>query len=207
MRFHVQEPDSEPKAGDAVVPEPIPAFSLAGSLSPLLLVPIAVLVLIALLAPEDVLDQVPVARSLTEWLQTRLPFIDRHAASSRYPQLALLVNCLTVSMVPLLSIVWIVQSSVNYPRLLARNRALQILDLKTHLFILFFLVPILLGALYVMVGIPGDPSWADGFTTTRRGGLAFMSGLMLYLSALGLGGWPLAFRLFIDLHLRGRAKR
>lgn len=185
-----------------VIPPPIPAFSWLGSLSPLLLGPIAVLVLIALYAPDNVLDQWPIAKSFTTWMQVKLPFINRHADSTNYPQVALLVNCLTVALVPILALVWLVASFVNYPKLLARNRVTKQLNVKTHLFIIFFGIPIFLGATYFMVALPGDPSWAKGFTTNRRGGLAFLSCIMLWLTSAAVGAFPLSIRLFIDLHLK-----
>ncbi len=193
-----KDSDLEP----AKVPPPIPAFSWLGSLSPLLLGPVLVLVGVALFAPDNVLDQWPLARAFTNWMQTKLPFINRHADSTSYPQLALLVNCMTVALIPVLSLVWLVQSFVNYPKLLARNRAMRRLDAKTHLFIIFFGVPIFLAAIYFMVALPGDPSWAKGFTTHRRWGLALLSALGSYLSSMAAGGFFLSVRLFVDLHLR-----
>ena len=184
------------------LPPPIPAFSWLGSLSPLLLVSIGLLVMIALLAPDTVLDESPLAKFFTNWMQLNLPFINRHADSTKYPQAALLVNCLMVALIPMLSLVWLIASFLNYPKLLERNRSGKRLDIKTHLFILFFGVPIFLVLIYFMVAIQGDPSWAKGFTTTNRGGLALTSSAMLYLSSLVLGGWVAMFRLFIELHVK-----
>jgi hypothetical protein len=53
-----------------------------------------------------------------------------------------------------------------------------------------------------MVALSGDPSWAKGFTTHRRGGLAFICTIMLYSTSMIIGGLPLSIRLFIDLHLK-----
>lgn len=184
------------------IPPPIPAFSWLGSLSPLLLAPTALVVMTALLAPDTVLDQWPLAKAFTNWMQLKLPFINRHADSTNYPQVALLVNCLTVALIPALSLVWLVASFVNYPRLLARNRATKQLDVKTHLFIIFFVIPIFLTAIYSMVALPGDPTWAKGFTTNRRGGLAFLAAIGLYLTSAAVGAFPVSIRLFVDLHLK-----
>jgi len=190
------------QAEPAEIPPPIPAFSWMGSLSPLLLAPMLLLVLIALFAPANVLDQWPVAKAFTDWMQVKLPFINRHADSTSYPQLALLVNCLTVALFPVLSLVWLVQSFVNYPKLLARNRATKRLDVKTHLFIIVISLPFTAVMLYVMVGVAGDPSWAKGFTTHNRVGLAMLGAGMLWGMSMLLGGWPLLIRTFIDLHMR-----
>jgi len=54
--------------------------------------------------------------------------------------------------------------------------------------------------------LPGDPSWAKGFTTHRRGGFALLSAIMLYISSMGLGGWVLMIRLFVDLRLKRKSK-
>lgn len=184
------------------VPPPIPAFSLLGSLSPLLLVPIVLVAMLAIFAPQTVLDEYAFASSFTEWMRSHLPLINEHAASTAYPQVALLVHCTTLALIPALAAVWLVQSFVNYPRLLARNRATGQPDLATHLLILFVAPPLFLGAVFIMVALPGDVSWAQGLTTGRRGGLAFMNALMLYLSSMAVGSWPFMVRLFVDLRLR-----
>jgi hypothetical protein len=194
--------DTDMEGTPTDVPPPIPAFSWLGSLSPLLLGPIALLVVIALFAPDNVLDQSSLAKAFTHWMQLKLPFINRHADSTNYPQAALLANCLTVALIPVLSLVWLVASFVNYPKLLARNRVTKQLDVKTHLFIIIFGIPIFLAATYFMVALPGDPSWAKGFTTHRRGGLAFFSAVGLYITSAAVGAFPVSIRLFIDLHLR-----
>ncbi len=184
------------------IPPPVPAFSWMGSLSPLFLVPIACVVLIALFAPNNVLDQWPLAKVFTSWMLKNLPFMNRHADSTNYPQVALLVNCLTVFLILPLGIVWLTQGTVNYPRNLARNRATKVLTVQKHLFIIFIATPFICAMLYVMVGMAGDPSWAKGFTTHQRSGLAALSGLTIWLYSMVIGGWPLLVRLFIDLHLR-----
>jgi len=199
--------DSEDtRPGSADIPPPIPAFSWLGVFSPLLIGPILVLVLIALFAPDNVLDQWPTAKAFTNWMQAKLPFINRHADSTRYPQLALLVNCMCVALIPILSVVWVAQSWENYPKLLKRGASGMGVDIRTHLFILIFNVPLFLGITYLLVLLPGDPSWAQGLTTNRRGGLAVMCSLSAYLTSMAIGGWPLSLRLFIDLHLRGKSK-
>jgi hypothetical protein len=184
------------------IPPPIPAFSLLGGLSPLLLGPVVLVVAMALFAPVDVLDSSPAANAFTHWMSAKLPFMTRQAESTIYPQVALLVNCLMVALMPALGLVWMVQTQINYPKLLARNRATRRLDAKTHLIHIFITTPFVLFMLYVMVGIAGDPSWANGFTTHHRGGLAFLSGSMLWLMSMALGSWPFLVRLFVDLHIR-----
>jgi len=188
------------------IPPPIPAFSWLGVFSPLLIGPILVLVLIALFAPDNVLDQWPTAKAFTNWMQAKLPFINRHADSTRYPQLALLVNCMTVALIPLLAFSWIVQGLINYQEVLARNKISKKPRWVEHLFFIVFSIPIFLGSAYFMVSLPGDPSWANGFTAMRRGGLALIDACIAYAAGAAVGGWVTMARLFIDLHLRGKNK-
>lgn len=184
------------------IPPPVPALSLLGLFSPLLLAPIGFLVLLALFGPDNALDRWSTARAFTHWMQAELPFIHRHAASTAYPQLALLVDCLTVAMVPLFAAVLCGQSMINYPRLLARHRALRPFGLGKHLLVLTLFPILALLAVYAMVGIAGDPSWASGFTTRHRGGLALINPVSLYVAGLAIGGWPALLRLLFDVHLR-----
>lgn len=198
MRHEQDFQNSEPVS----VPPPIPAFSWLGSLSPLLIGPIFIVALVALFAPDNVLDQWSSAKAFTSWMLRKLPFMNRHADSTVYPQVALFVHCLTVALIPVLSLVWLVASFVNYPKLLARNRATKQLDVQRHLVGIFFGIPLFFVFIYVMVALPGDPSWAKGFTTHRRGGLASLNCIMLYLASLVLGAFPISIRLFFDLHLK-----
>jgi hypothetical protein len=180
----------------------IPAFSLRGSLSPLVVGPALFVAAIALFAPERVLDEWPIARSFTSWLVAKFPFMAGHAASTSYAQVALLVNCLTVALVCVVATVWFWQSIVNYPRLLARNIALKPLTVPQQLMTIFVGIPVCLICVYVMVALPGDPSWGHGLTSRHRGGLAVMSALIVYLMSMALGAWPLMIRIFVDMHFR-----
>jgi hypothetical protein len=157
------------------IPPPVPAFSWMGSLSPLFLVPIACVVLIALLAPNNVLDQWPLAKVFTNWMLKNLPFMNRHADSTNYPQVALLVNCLTVFFIPTLGVIWLIQSVVNYKYLLKRNKATKAVTASKHLFIVLFGPPCFFTVIYFLVGLAGDPSWAKDFTTSNRWGIALLN--------------------------------
>src|SRR5574341_141624 len=105
-------PDLEEADPPVGVPPPIPAFSWAGALSPLLLMPMAVPVLVALFAPDNILDVWPWAKRFTAWIQRMVPFMDMsaHAKSTVFPQVALLVHSLTVALIPVLALVWTAQS-------------------------------------------------------------------------------------------------
>lgn len=184
------------------VPSPIPAFALSGVFSPLVLALPVVVALVALFGPRNIVEQWSLASAFTESMRDTFPFIDRHAASSVYPQLALLVDCLFVGLTPVAALVWVGIWFLNYPRLLAWNKAVRGVSAKTHLFIITLGIPFCLCSIYFEVGLPGDPSWANGFTTHSRTGLALMSALGLWLESMALGSWVPMTLLFLDLHLR-----
>lgn len=188
------------------IPPPVPAFSLRGAISPLLWIPVALSASITLFAPDNILDLLPAARRFVHWVQSLVPFLNMraHADSTTYPQVALLTHSMTVVLVPLLSLVWLWQSIVNYPILLARRIGLGRLTLKQH-FMQLLSVPLLLGGIYVLIAIPGDPSFALGFTTHSRVGLAFISFGFQYPGTMVLGAQLLMLRLFIDTYLRKKS--
>jgi hypothetical protein len=74
------------------------------------------------------------------------------------------------------------------------------LPVKKHRRVIFFGPPMMLAMVYVMVGVGGDPSWAKGFTTESRGGLALLNVAVLWPAAIILGNWPFMVRLYFDLH-------
>ena len=189
---------------DVGVPPPIPAFSLRGSLSPLLLVPIALPVLAALFAPDKVLDLWPTAKRFVQTVQQLLPFVDfgGHADSTGYTQAALLTHCLTLVVIALTSLVWLGQGFVNYRHLLARRRALGPLRVTQHLGFMFVGPPVMLLMVYAMVVLPGDPSFARGMTVNNRLGFAFLTLVANYSTGLVLGGQILNLRLLVDTHLK-----
>ena len=125
------------------VPPPIPAFPWTGSLSPLLLVPMLVPIVVALIAPTDVLHVVPLARAFTKWVARAAPFfpLSTYADSTRYPQLALLVHSIVVVVIAITAVVWLVQSWINYPHLLARAKARGGTTLGQHLLVLVVAPP------------------------------------------------------------------
>lgn len=130
-----------------------------------------------------------------------VPYMDAHANSTIYPQMALLVNCMVVALVPYLSAVVLCQSCVNYPYLLRRQRAIGRMKFERH-FVMFFGPLIAAGAIAAMVMLPGDPSWAQGTTTHRRGLFyAFSAFFMPLFGGYGFGAQLLNFRLFIDTYL------
>jgi hypothetical protein len=186
------------------LPPPISAFSMRGSLSPLLLIPIAAPVIAALFAPDNVLDLWPWIKRFTAWIQRIVPFMHMggHADSTTYPQAAVLTHSLTLMVIPFTSLVWLWQSIVNYPYLLARRKAMGPAPIKLHLMILLVGLPFFLGVVYLFMVLPGDPSFANGMTTKSRGGFAFLTFAVNYCTSMVLGGQLLNVRLFSDTHLR-----
>ena len=189
---------------------PVPAFSLLGMLSPLLLVPALVPALVALFAPADVLDRLPWLRLFTSWMVAHVPYMDVHANSTIRPQMALLVNGLVVAMTPVVALVAFGQTWINYPYLLrynvARNPARGRLGLKQHFLIL--LSPLIfIGAIAALVMLPGDPSWAQGTTTHRRGFYAFLAFILPWLTGFCLGAQIFNLRLFIDTYLKPQGSK
>jgi hypothetical protein len=184
------------------VPPPIPAFSITGSLSPLLLVPMALPVLVALFAPDNVLDIWPWAKRFADWVQRLVPFVrmSGHADSTTYPQAALLVHSMTLVVIPVTAFVWLGQSIANYPQVLARSAARGRLGITQHLLVLLIGPPLFLGCLYFFIVLPGDPSFANGMTTGSRGGFAFLTFALTYVTSATVGGQLANIRLFIDLY-------
>lgn len=176
------------------VPPPIPAFSLLGTLSPLLLLPALVPALMVFFAPSDILDRIPTLLNFTNWMRAHVPYMDVHANSTNFPQLALLVNCTVVALVPYMALVVFCQTWINYPHLLNRRRALGRVEWKQH----FIGAPLAFGAVAARVMLLGDPSWALGTTTHRRGFHAFLVFFMPLMSGYLVGGQVLNLRLFID---------
>jgi hypothetical protein len=186
------------------IPPTIPAFSWRGALSPLHLVPLSLPLLAVLFAPEAILDRSQTLRKFVELVQRALPYIDMdaHANSTVFPQAALLAHCLTVTVVPVLALVWIFQTTVNYEQLLARRRRLGRVSLRLHAAILFIGPPFVLAILYFFIGVPGDPSFGSGLTTRSRLGFALVSLLVTYPAGAVLGTQLLCFRIFIDTYLK-----
>jgi hypothetical protein len=195
---------SEIETPSVPIPAPIPAFSWKGSLSPALLIPMAVPVLVALFGPDNILDLLPLARRFTEWVQHIIPFVrmSGHADSTTYPQVALLVHSLSLTLIPLASLVFLWQGILNYPQILARSKARGRLKVGQHLLILIVAPLFMLGIMYVLVALPGDPSFAKGATTHSRGGLAFMTFVATYMTSATFGGQLTNVRLFIDLYMK-----
>ena len=183
-------------------PPPIPAFTWMGACSPLLIGPLLLLVGVGIFAPLDVLDAYPLARQFTNLLSKHLQWIGNHAGSTNYPQVALLIACMTVCIFVWSSCVFFLQSIINYPALLKNQRQHRTIKWSGALLIIFCVAPIVILSLVFAFSIPGDLSTADGFTTRNRVGLLVVCVGILYGGSLVVGGIPTVIRLLIDLDLR-----
>ncbi len=155
--------------------QPIRPFTLLGSLSPLLVIPVAIVIGVALFALADVLERWRWARVFTDWLVRNAPFMRGHADSTTYPQLALLVNSLTVVVLPCLAMVWMVQSAANYPKLLARAQARRLVNAGRHLLIIFVGPSLVLIILYVWWPCPEIPPGQGGSRPPIAGDWPFLA--------------------------------
>jgi hypothetical protein len=182
-------------------PPPIPPFTWMGAYSPLLMGPLLLLIGVAMFAPDNVLDTWPLAKVFTSFVGSKISWIGNHAQSTHYPQVALLIACMTVSLLTWTTGVFFIQSIVNYPTLLDNQRQYRTVWWRTLLIVLAC-VPLMLLILLFAFALPGDPSWAKGFTTASRAGLVFLCLGVCYGGGLILGGWPLYVRMLIDLDLR-----
>lgn len=181
---------------------PIPPFTWMGAYSPLLIVPLLMLIGVAMFAPDNVLDAWPYARSFTNAVGSRLSWIGNHAQSTNYPQVALLIACLTVCLLAWTTCVFFIQSMVNYRKLLMRQRAHRTLTWGLAIGAFFVGIPMFVFGVALAFALPGDPSWALGFTTGSRTGLLIVSFGLSYGGGLVVGGIPMMFRALIDLDLK-----
>lgn len=184
-------------------PPPTPPFTWLGSGSPLLVAPLLSLVGVAMFAPDNVLDVWPFAKTFTTRMGESLTWIGNHALSTNYPQVALLMACMTVCILVWESVVFFIQSLVNYPTLLKKQQLHRTVSWG-QAFLVVACVPVIVLCTIFAFAIPGDPSSAQGLTTTSRAGLTFICLGLVYGGGLMIGGSPLVIRLLIDLDLRQR---
>jgi len=184
-------------------PPPTPPFTWLGAASPLLVVPLLLLMGVAMFAPHNVLDVLPIAKAFTTRMGESLMWIGNHAQSTNYPQVALLMACMTVCILVWESVVFFLQSLVSYPTLLQKQQRHRTVTWRQALLVASC-VPVIILCTISAFAIPGDLSSAQGFTTTSRAGLTFLSVGLAYGGGLVIGGSPLLVRLLIDLDLRRR---
>ena len=187
---------------DSEVPNRLPPFSLFGVCGPLLIAPVAIVALAAMAAPQNVFEVWPVTKRFAMLVVACFPWLSEFASSTVYPQAALLTTCLVVTLLPWTTAVIVAHSFANFEFLLSRQKLRRTVRWSSALFVTFVAAPLTLLCLRWAFGLPGDPSWARGFATVHRFGLAFLAVSFLYGGGMVLGGIPLLFRLLINLDLK-----
>ncbi len=193
--------DTNTKSSE-IPPLPIPPFTWMGAYSPLLIAPLLLLVSVAAFAPDNVLDAWPSAKGFTSFMASKFSWIGNHAQSTNYPQVALLIACMTVCLLGWTICIFFVQSTVNYPFLLARQKKCRTIKWSLAIAATFIGVPLFVSCIALAFALPGDPSFAKGFTTGSRIGLLIVCFGLSYGGGLVIGGIPMMFRALIDLDLR-----
>lgn len=78
--------------------------------------------------------------------------------------------------------------------------------MKQHFLIL--LSPLVfIGAIAALIMLPGDPSWAQGTTTHRRGFYAFLAFILPWLAGCCFGVQIFNLRLFIDTYVKPQGNK
>lgn len=187
----------------ADLPPPIPAFSWRGALAPQVLLGSLLPLVLALSLPVDALDRWTWLRSAIEPFLSALPRLRMTAAATSFPQVALTVYCSVIAGFVVVALHFFVTGMfVNYRMALARFISLRFLTPAKLVFGGLVLPILSLGGLYVFLMLPGDPSFADGLTTSSRFGLGMIAAILVFIFGLLFGGAPVGLRLVIDVYVR-----
>ncbi len=183
----------------ADLPPPIPAFSWQGSLAPHVVIASALPLVAAIVLPSDALTRFSALAAIVEPVAARYPALQATANATTYPQVALTVYLTMIAAFLVVALHFFVTSLfVNYRVARMRLRVLRPLT-PVQLLGLGVGGPVLaVLSMAVFVGMPGDPSIADGLTTSSRLGLGVMSMLLAWVCGLSLGAAPSALCLSID---------
>lgn len=197
VRSHVSIPvHTEEALSDGPGPDlpAIPPLAWRGSLSPLLLVPASLPPLALFVAPGNVLQGSPLLRSFCHWMVTSVLDVRVHAASTAIPEVALLVHCLALAVVPLLALVVFLQTLYNYKYLLARHLATDLFPMRKYFFPVVGIPLSLVLLVLMVVMLPGDEFDRTLFHAFLLFSIPLFCGYML-------GSAFLFFRLFVDAYL------
>lgn len=164
----------------------VPVFSLRGVFAPQISIPLFVIVLQALFAPADVLSRYEWCRAVTQFVVMVIPQVARHADSTAYPQVALLVSSLVWIFWPWCSVMYGLWCVLNWERAKTRLAKSGRYTWRQHITLLLG-VPFCIGVLWFITAMPADPVAFDGLTTGNRIGLAFMNTLSLWLASVAVG--------------------
>jgi hypothetical protein len=177
---------------------------------PLLGLPPTVFIAVAMLAPSDVLQVWPWAKSLVTITQhathQALPWIDffRHAKSTEFSQVASLASAigfwwclLLVATVFAISVLGLSHGRQHYRQYHTRRQLLALVAVAPLLALLTF---------FGFFGLSGDPSFATGLTVSSRVGYAAMGAGCILFSGAVIGMWPICVLALIDSVLEGSSR-
>lgn len=184
----------------------IPAFTLWGMCSPIVLVPIAVFSVLSLASPIDVLDSWQWMRAYTGFLSRKIPWLGGHAQSTAYPQVALAMACMAITLLFWIIVFTVLYCIKNHPQLVQNQRAFRTVTWGKVFLMALLAPPGVYGLMFGAFAIPGDPSWAAGFTTSSRVGFILLCISLVYPAGMVIGAIPGSFRLLIELDFKGESK-
>ncbi len=155
----------------------------------------------ALFAPVDVLDRSGLARSIVDFWVELIPRMTHGVSESAWPQVHLLSNALLLWCLPVTALWFHVRFWRQ--RRLWLQKLVQVRFEPTTISVLA--APIIVFAviaLFYFGGLisPGDPSFAEGFRTRSRVGLALLNGLGVSWSVALFAGWiPISVWAHVEL--------
>lgn len=174
----------------------VPAFTWRGSLSPLHVLPQAILFGVAVFGPANAGSLAwltEAAQKVSGWV----PWMATHALSTPYPRFATALSLIVLLSLIWSTLVWFGQSIFNYPVLRERQRTTRALTLGLIVFLICAGLPVILASIFFSLGVAGDPSWAPGFTSRSPLGFALISAPLIYGGGMVLGGLPAVVSLTI----------
>jgi hypothetical protein len=192
LRDSAPVPLQHEAAQAGIVPCGIPVFSLRGVFSPLVTIPIAIVFLTMLFAPEDILTRYRAAAWLANHVRGGLLAISKHADianhanSTAYPEVALLGGALLWLFFAWNSAVYCAQGFLNMETLISLRRpegSFTAKELRTMLLGFLVVAP----DIAILTMIPGDFSASAGITTHNRIGYALLGTIALFGASLSTG--------------------
>jgi hypothetical protein len=127
-----------------------------------------------------------------------MPWMDilRHARSTNFPQVAAVTAALAT--------LWWPVMTIGLLLLMTLGREQGRTDLRSGrtasqlLFLALSSLPVGIFCFVAFFGLPGDPSFAAGFTSESRLGYAVMGVIEVMLSSLLIASWPFFVLSFFD---------
>lgn len=176
--------------------------SLRWMFFPLLLLPPIGFAAIVLFAPLNVLDQLPWLVALgertsrsTAWVAPSFDLL-RHARSTSFPQVAVVASVYAAAwwVAAVICLLFLMGLGHQQARrsLVSSNSAIRLLVLSV------LALPVAWLCFFGFFGLPGDPSFARGLTSSSRVGYTVMGTFAISLSSLLISTWPIFVLATID---------